>query len=76
MRERSEKVFNVGTKEDGTFWMSFNDYFANFSTTYVCRFFGDDYTAIFFESEWSTEKGTAGGCIVNDTFYNNPQWFL
>ena len=51
--------------------MSLDDFFLH-----LCRFFTDDYCEQTFKLEWSTSKGTAGGCINNATVVNNPQLLL
>lgn len=70
--KQSGRALEIGKEDDGNFWMSYNDWFHNFQTLYLCRFFGEEYTEIFFESEWSKDKATAGGCTNFDTFPFNP----
>lgn len=69
------RVEEIG-KADGVFWMSFNDFYMNFDTLSLCRFFGKDYTEIFFESEWKIANASAGGCSNNDSVNYNPQMRL
>lgn len=73
MQQHNRRSTTVDDSDDGIFWMSYNDWFTNFHTLYLCRFFGEEYTEVFFESEWSKAKNTAGGCLNYDTFPNNPQ---
>lgn len=63
--------------DDGIFWMAFNDFYLNFDTISICRFFDQEFKEIFFESEWSKEKATAGGCTnYGATCGYNPQMKL
>lgn len=63
-------------KADGIFWISYPDFYRNFSDIYLCRFFDEEYEEFYFESEWSKEKATAGGCMNNKTFELNPQMLV
>lgn len=56
--------------------MSFNDFFLNFDSLYLCRFFGNEWKEVFFESQWSKASQTAGGCTNYDTVGLNPQMKL
>ena len=53
MKDQVGRVEEIGKVGDGVFWMSFSDWYLNFQTLYLCRFFDKDWTEIFFESEWS-----------------------
>ena len=53
--------------------MSFNDFYLNFSTLYLCRFFSEEWKEVYIESEWSKVNATAGGCSNYDTVLYNPQ---
>jgi hypothetical protein len=53
--------------------MTINDFFKNFEQLFLCRFFGPEYTEISYASEWSTAKGTAGGCCNFNSVGQNPQ---
>ena len=64
-------------KEDGTFWMNYQDFTLNFNEVYVCRFFHP--------STWPSQgsvqgvwrKGeTAGGGVRYQTVETNMQWRL
>ena len=61
---------------DGIFWMSLNDFFMNFDSFTVCRFFDQEWKEIFYESEWKIEKGNAGGCTNYEHCGSNPQMQL
>ena len=75
MKDVAGRVEEIG-KEDGIFWMSFNDFYLNFADLSLCRFFDKEYTEIFFESEWSKVNNTAGGCSNYDSVGLNPQMKL
>ena len=83
---------NYQFSEDGTFWMEFSDWFANFTKIYVCKIFPATWNQFSITSEW---KGTtAGGAYPvqadrdeenkegtvsmdsNDKWFNNPQFRL
>jgi|LauGreDrversion4_2_1035121.scaffolds.fasta_scaffold221784_1 hypothetical protein len=52
--------------------MPIADFVTNFDLLSLVRFFNEDYVEIFYESEWSAEKGTDGGCANFETTGNNP----
>ena len=52
--------------------MSIADFFTNFETLSLCRFFGQEYVEIAYKSEWSKAKNTAGGCVNYESVGNNP----
>ncbi len=56
--------------------MSIADFYTNFSELNLCRLFGDEFVEISYSSEWSTAKKTAGGCMNNKTYGQNPQMKL
>jgi Calpain large subunit, domain III/Calpain family cysteine protease len=72
------------TKEDGVFWMSFEDFIVNFRNVYVCRLFKtvrerkedlvwNKYST---RGAWSVELGTAGGCPNEASCVRNPQYYV
>ena len=71
MQQRGVSQTEIG-QADGVFWMSMADFFTNFETVSLCRFFGQEYVEIAYKSEWSKAKNTVGGCINYDTVGNNP----
>jgi hypothetical protein len=52
--------------------MSLTDFFLNFEQIFLCRSFDNSYAQITYESAWSDEKDTAGGCSNFNTFGDNP----
>lgn len=58
---------NKGLKEkleyevapDGTFWMTFEDWLANFNTVYYCRLFPNSWSQYCIANSWS--GNTSGG---------------
>lgn len=60
---------------DGTFWMSFDDFTTWFNVLFVCRMADDRWTRLTTRSSWA--GATAGGCCPNyASWRSNPQWLL
>ncbi|CAB3402220.1 unnamed protein product [Caenorhabditis bovis] len=95
--EPTKKLLSVSFAKDGEFWMSFDDFFANFTQMEVCNLSAEifdeisemtgvnvkenqtDEVALWNEhmehGAWDSKKGTAGGCLNNQTTYHtNPQY--
>eukprot|EP01129_Flabellula_baltica_P016956 TRINITY_DN9254_c0_g1_i1.p1 TRINITY_DN9254_c0_g1~~TRINITY_DN9254_c0_g1_i1.p1 ORF type:complete len:998 (+),score=248.60 TRINITY_DN9254_c0_g1_i1:24-2996(+) len=64
--------------DDGTFYMSFEDWKQIFNRLYVLRIYIDDigekWEKYFFKSEWTEQN--AGGCMNFPTFSTNPQYLI
>jgi hypothetical protein len=64
-QRRKAKVAFVH-KDDGRFWIAWEDFILHFCEVYVCRFF--DAQRWPFRAEirgaWSVKEGTAGGCMM------------
>jgi hypothetical protein len=52
--------------------MSYVDWFRNFSSLSLCKYFSQDFTELNFNSAWSRQNNTAGGSVNNESFPNNP----
>ncbi|KAL0220966.1 hypothetical protein RCL1_000820 [Eukaryota sp. TZLM3-RCL] len=73
-----KKRLELVNADDGTFWMTFQDFVLHFATLYVCRFFDNVFTHSL-RGSWSIADGTAGGSSNKEneaTFRNNPQFRL
>ncbi|EFP02653.1 CRE-CLP-4 protein [Caenorhabditis remanei] len=96
--EATKKQIDVQFARDGEFWMSFEDFFANFTQMEACNLTAEIFDEIaemtgvnratetspeeehqwhevMEDGEWSSKKGTAGGCNNNPSTYpKNPQY--
>ena len=74
----SKKKLNHTLGNDGDFWMALEDYQTNFNKMFLCRLYNDSIGAVWkrdqFKLEWKGK--TAGGCMNNATWVNNPQFSL
>jgi hypothetical protein len=75
MRQRGTEQIAIGA-DDGTFWMSYVDWYRNFASLSLCKYFNQDFTELNYNSSWSISNKTAGGCINHDSFPDNPQLAL
>ena len=66
---------NFTDEDDGVFWMSFEDFVLNYEDVYICRVF-DEQTWSRSDQSGKWAGKTAGGCANNDSFTNNPQFFV
>jgi len=72
--QRMRAKLKYNDKDDGTFWMAFEDFVKHYSNLYICRVLGDGWENTSVQSAW---KGrTAGGCSNYDTFKDNPVFRL
>jgi Ca2+-binding EF-hand superfamily protein len=80
---RKQLLEGEGLKEDGEFWMSYEDFIKHFTDFEVCsvtvsEMDEDDnkksWNSIIINGEWSKSNGTAGGCRNYPTFVKNPQY--
>jgi hypothetical protein len=61
--------------DDGTFWISFEDFIIEFNKMYLCRLISDtEYRKVSFHGKWRGKS--AGGCANYPTWVNNPQYRL
>eukprot|EP01091_Cochliopodium_minus_P010448 TRINITY_DN2764_c0_g1_i1.p1 TRINITY_DN2764_c0_g1~~TRINITY_DN2764_c0_g1_i1.p1 ORF type:complete len:538 (-),score=139.80 TRINITY_DN2764_c0_g1_i1:541-2154(-) len=76
--EKYKKAVDFEDKDDGIFWMDYDDFVEYFNKLYVCRVYSDDVGEKYYDkqfvSSWSEE--TAGGCSNYRTWLNNPQYFV
>jgi hypothetical protein len=71
MSEYEIEQITIGA-DDGTFWISYVDWFTNFSRLELCKYFDCDYTELNLDHCWSNAKKTAGGCINHESYPDNP----
>ena len=81
MRLRLNYTVSQSDVDDGTFWMSFQDFCRNYSEISLCRMFvtvqnGGKWHKATMQAEWKGQ--TAGGCPqpANKNSQYNPQWLL
>ena len=71
---RIKAKVNYVDANDGSFYMSFEDFVQHFEHVYVCRVFDSSWRVQSAAAEW---KGpTAGGCNNTVQIADNPQFFL
>jgi hypothetical protein len=73
-RLRSKLNVVEGGKEEGAWWMTFEDWAANYRTLYVCRTYPSTWQEVRARGDWKGEA--AGGCSNNRTVKNNPHYLL
>jgi len=72
--QKMRKKLGYVNKDDGTFWMAFEDFVLHYRVVYICRIMdkSDGWQRIFVTSEWRGE--TAGGCSnYSGTYEKNPR---
>jgi Ca2+-binding EF-hand superfamily protein len=84
--ERKALQEGEGTfKEDGEFWMSFDDFKKHFTDFEICNvsvamLYEDDsvknWNSIIKPGSWLGAKGTGGGCRNYPSFTDNPQFII
>jgi hypothetical protein len=81
MRQRLNYTASDQDDDDGTFWMSFQDFCRHYSEISLCRMFqtvqnGGQWHKATMQAEWKGK--TAGGCPqpANENSKYNPQWLL
>jgi Ca2+-binding EF-hand superfamily protein len=84
--ERQALQEGEGTfKEDGEFWMSFDDFKKHFTDFEICNvsvamLYEDDsvknWNSIIKPGSWLGGKGTSGGCRNYPSFTDNPQFII
>jgi len=66
------------SQEDGTFLMCFSDFRNIFNKLFICKSFPPNFIGLRFFGQWTSKE--TGGLPVNkrqeQTFYNNPQYYL
>ena len=73
-----ERELDQTDEDDGMFWMTYEDWLANYNMFSVCRLLTDDVGKIWektiFAAQWDAE--TAGGCCNYDSWIRNHQYWL
>ena len=76
-REGQNESFEFG--DDGTFWMTVEDFTRHYSTIYCLRDLPEgEWDGKLIEGEWKTDGDTpsAGGSPMHPTFLHNPQYMV
>jgi len=86
-----KEELNYQFEDDGTWWMKFDDWFANYNRVYVCKVFPAVWQQYSICGEWSGNAAggsypplidrdeASGGNVhfdTNDKWFNNPQYRL
>eukprot|EP00912_Choanoflagellata_sp_UC4_P002081 UC4_evm4s1326 len=67
---RMKKLVKYVDKDDGSFWMSYNDFTRNYASLYICRLFPiEKFKTITLSSEW---RGNRAAGKPGPNFKNNP----
>ena len=72
---RMKSLLNYVNADDGSFWMSFEDFCNQFRNVYICKLH-NDWHKVKLSGMWSIGNGTACGCTNNNNWFNNPQYLL
>jgi calpain-15 len=76
--KRIKSIVKYKDADDGSFWMSFQDFVANFEDVYVCRFFDANHgwqPALSHRGSW-VKGQNAGGCTNYPSCVTSPQYGL
>jgi len=69
---------NVKFEDDGTFWMCFEDFIAQYNNLMVLRLLNDEFGKVWdkssFYGDW--KKPNSGGCLNFPTWHDNPQYLI
>ena len=72
------KQLNHTFEDDGTFWISYEDFLSHYDNLTVCRLLTDDFGEVWektiFPSKW--DSSTAGGCCNTQNWTRNRQFWL
>ena len=81
LSERQKAKLGLVLKDDGEFWMTFDDFCQNFSSFNTCSVVNTTllnlektWVVTSFHDAWTSE--TAGGCKNEPTYMDNPQFVL
>lgn len=73
-----ERELEQTDEDDGMFWMTYEDWLANYNMFSVCRLLTDDFGKIWektvYLGEWDAQ--TSGGCCNYPSWNKNPQYWL
>ena len=61
--------------DDGTFWMSYEDFCLQFASVYICKLY-NDWHKVKVSGAWSVRADTAAGCMNNNEWFKNPQYLV
>ena len=68
------KHIPIENKDDGIFWMTFQDFMLQFSSLYACKIFDHTWALDLFSDSWG--EGRDGGCSNYDTVMQNPHYLV
>ena len=71
---RYKKLLNYVNADDGTFWISIEDFVRNFRAIYYCKLV-NNCKQLILQGEWNKTNKTAGGCQYQECL-DNPQYLL
>jgi len=86
-----KEALNYVFEDDGTWWMRYDDWYANYNKVYICKIFPESWQQFSITGQW--EGNSAGGPYppmvdrdettgihtrldTNDKWFNNPQFRL